>query len=190
LRLKHFCGKMKEHPFYNGAKRAFDERKRYPCPACAGKRSFAIEKGTNLTDGVGYCFACGYNGFSSANTPNSFNGFKQFKNDFKAFKVESSIRYVDGKTAQNSTNRVHYRSNPLYRYLAEKFGESETASVFQLYHVGTTKQGGVAFWTHDGTGFRSCKVMFYVIGETIWLNNRAKCLRLKAGTNKPFSVCI
>lgn len=58
----------------------------------------------------------------------------------------------------------HYHLNPLFRFLATKFGNEEVERIFRLYNVGTSRQwnGSTVYWYRDIQGnYRTGKVMGY-----------------------------
>lgn len=72
------------------------------------------------------------------------------------------VSFVDSDLVNQTFG--HYHLNPLFRFLATKFGNEEVERIFRLYNVGTSRQwnGSAVYWYRDIQGnYRTGKVMGY-----------------------------
>lgn len=75
---------------------------------------------------------------------------------------ELPVSFVDSELANQTFG--HYHLNPLFKFLATKFGDEEVERIFRLYNVGTSRQwnGSTVYWYRDIQGnYRTGKVMGY-----------------------------
>lgn len=74
---------------------------------------------------------------------------------------ELPVSFVDSELVNQTFG--HYHLNPLFKFLATKFGD-EVKRIFRLYYVGTSRQwnGSAVYWYRDIQGnYRTGKVMGY-----------------------------
>lgn len=75
---------------------------------------------------------------------------------------EQAVSFVDSELVAKTIGFYHL--NPLFRFLATKFGNEEVERIFRLYNVGTSRQwnGSTVYWYRDIQGnYRTGKVMGY-----------------------------
>lgn len=75
---------------------------------------------------------------------------------------EQAVSFVDRELVAKTIG--HYHLNPLFRFLANKFGNEEVERIFRLYNVGTSRHwnGSTVYWYRDILGnYRTGKVMGY-----------------------------
>lgn len=144
------------------------------CPECKRKACFTryIDESGEITfpSHVGKCdheHSCGYH-----YTPKDF--FREhpdesdlFRSDWKpqTITLKTPVRqpsFIDSAVMQRSLLR--YDSNPMYFFLSNTIGRSNTERLFNLYQVGTSKKwnGSTVFWQIDSDGkVRAGKIMGY-----------------------------
>ena len=91
----------------------------------------------------------------------------QFRQEWKPQAVTpkkpvSPPSFMDSAVMQHSLS--HYDINPLYTFLSDTIGRSNTERLFKLYRVGTSKKwnGSAVFWQVDSNGqVHTGKIMGY-----------------------------
>ena len=142
--------------YHRGSKKA--------CPECRRKACFTRyvdESGEiDFPPNVGKCdheHSCGYH-----YTPKDF--FREHPDEPEQFRQErkpqaaaptkpvSQPSFIDSAVMQRSLS--HYDINPLYIFLSDTIGRSNTERLFKLYQVGTSKKwnGSVVFWLVNSNG--------------------------------------
>ena len=144
------------------------------CPECKRKACFTryIDESGEITfpPHVGKCdheHSCGYH-----YTPKDF--FREHPDELDSFRQEwkpqavtpkkpvSPPSFIDSAVMQHSLS--HYDINPLYTFLSDTIGRSNTERLFKLYRVGTSKKwnGSAVFWQVDSNGqVHTGKIMGY-----------------------------
>lgn len=142
--------------YHRGSKKA--------CPECKRKACFTRyidESGEiDFPPHVGKCdheHSCGYH-----YTPKDF--FREHPDESESFRQEwkqqavtpkkpvSPPSFMDSTVMQRSLS--HYEINPLYTFLSDTIGRSNTGRLFKLYQTGTSKKwgGSTVFWQVDSNG--------------------------------------
>ena len=144
------------------------------CPECKRKACFTryIDESGEITfpPHVGKCdheHSCGYH-----YTPK--DSFREHPDELDSFRQEwkpqavtpkkpvSPPSFIDSAVMQRSLS--HYDINPLYTFLSDTIGRSNTERLFKLYRVGTSKKwdGSAVFWQVDSNGqVHTGKIMGY-----------------------------
>lgn len=147
---------------------------RYTCPNCRQKRCFSkyidIERQIVFPEYVGRCDheqKCGYHFTPKMyfeRNPSDREKLNEISENYTRPIIERPKlpSYMEELLMQGSLS--HYNANNLFKFLACRFGESDTSKLMKLYHVGTSKywEGSTVFWQTDIQGnIRTGKIMLY-----------------------------
>ncbi len=134
----------------------------------------------NLSEEFGYCHSCG-----KATLPPSIyideNGNEYYWNDLESRfetislipinkpktepKVTSTSKQIAQKYIEESIIWKYFRVNPennLLQYLRKKYGDLKTEDAKETYVLGTSKDGGVIFWSiNTDLKVQKAKIAYY-----------------------------
>jgi len=181
------------------------KRNRYICPGCGRKKEFTryidtLERFTFPTN-VGKCNRinnCGYH-----YTPSMFfrdypEALEELANEEDTSFIHYSPKtasfpstipsdilqpcepsYMDREVMNVSCDARWYTQNNLFRFLSSKFGAEEVSTLFQEYHIGTSKK-----WNGGATVFWQVSVNEEIHTGKIILYNQGDGHRVKEGYSR------